>query len=74
MVANTAGLCINKKHMPLQHYLHTGQRTCHADDGHAVPCANSGQDASFAVGVSWPEPRFALCTDEVTDNLTGLVP
>ena len=58
--------------MPLQHYLHTGQRTCHADDGHQVPCASSGQDASFAVGVPWPQPRFALHHDEVTDNLTGL--
>jgi len=33
------------------HYLHTGQRTCHADDGREVPCEGSGQDASFAVGM-----------------------
>src|SRR5665647_3152044 len=55
------------------HYLHTGQRTCHADDGHEVPCAGSGQDASFAVGRCWPEPRFDLRDDEVIDSLTGLI-
>ena len=27
------------------HYLHTGQRTCHADDGREVACQGSGQDA-----------------------------
>jgi len=56
-----------------QHYLHTGQRTCHADDGSEVLCEGSGQDASFAVGALWPAPRFALCGNEVTDNLTGLI-
>lgn len=55
------------------HYLHTGQRTCHADDGREVPCAGSGQDASFAVGTPWPEPRFDLRDDEVMDRLTGLI-
>lgn len=55
------------------HYLHTGQRTCHADDGHEVPCESSGQNASFDVGTPWPEPRFILRDDEVTDNLTGLI-
>ena len=54
-------------------YLHTGQRTCHADDGSEVLCAGSGQDASFNVGTPWPEPRFDLRGDEVLDNLTGLV-
>ena len=58
--------------MTPQHYLHTGQRTCHADDGSEVACAGSGQDASFNVGASWPDPRFDLCGDEVMDNLTGL--
>ncbi|MHB1332005.1 MAG: Lcl C-terminal domain-containing protein [Sulfuriferula sp.] len=55
------------------HYLHTGQRTCHADDGCEVPCEGSGQDASFAVGTPWPEPRFDLRGDEVMDGLTGLI-
>ncbi|MCR4302339.1 MAG: DUF1566 domain-containing protein [Sulfuricaulis sp.] len=59
--------------MTSYHYLHTGQRTCHADDGREVPCEGSGQDASFAVGASWPEPRFVLRNDEVLDRLTGLI-
>ncbi len=58
--------------MTSHHYLNTGQRTCYADDGHEVPCERSGQDASFCVGKSWPEPRFYLCDDEVIDLLTGL--
>jgi hypothetical protein len=59
--------------MTSRHYLHTGQRTCHADDGQEVPCESSGQDASFAVGTPWPKPRFSLRDDVVTDNLTGLI-
>ncbi len=61
------------------HYLDTGQRTCHAVDGREIACAGSGQDASFAVGVSWPEPRFEVCKEEahgdneVLDRLTGLI-
>jgi len=54
-------------------YLHTGQRTCHADDGREIPCAGSGQDASFKVGTAWPEPRFEVRGDEVMDSLTGLI-
>jgi hypothetical protein len=59
--------------MTFSHYLQTGQRTCHADDGQALACESSGQDASFTVGAHWPEPRFMMRDDEVTDNLTGLV-
>ena len=59
--------------MTSRHYLHTGQRTCHRDDGSEVPCEGSGQDASFGVGASWPEPRFDVRGDEVMDRLTGLV-
>lgn len=55
------------------HYLHTGQRSCHADDGRVVPCRGSGQDAAFAVGMAWPQPRFESHDDEVVDRLTGLV-
>ncbi|KVW97098.1 DUF1566 domain-containing protein, partial [Thiobacillus denitrificans] len=55
------------------HYLHTGQRTCHADDGRELACEGSGQDASFAVGIPWPEPRFDVRDDEVMDGLTGLI-
>jgi hypothetical protein len=56
-----------------QHYLDTGQRTCHADDGSEIPCEGSGQDASFAVGAPWPEPRFEVRDDEARDRLTGLI-
>lgn len=56
-----------------QHYLHTGQRTCHADDGREIPCEDSGQDASFGVGAPWSEPRFDVRGDGVTDRLTGLI-
>lgn len=61
------------------HYLDTGQRTCHADDGREIACEGSGQDASFAVGIPWPEPRFVVCKadahgdNEVLDRLTGLI-
>ena len=55
------------------HYLHTGQRTCHGDDGSEVVCAGSGQDAAFNVGALWPDPRFDLRGDEVMDTLTGLI-
>ncbi len=58
--------------MTTPHYLHTGQRTCHADDGSEVPCAGSGQDASLGVGTPWTEPRFEVRDDEVIDLLTGL--
>lgn len=59
--------------MDSHHYLHTGQRTCHADDGRTILCAGSGQDAEFAVGTPWPEPRFDAIDNEVMDRLTGLV-
>ncbi len=61
------------------HYLDSGQRTCHAEDGREIACAGSGQDASFGVGVAWPKPRFEVCKDDahgdnaVLDRLTGLI-
>lgn len=61
------------QHLTSQHYLNTGQRTCHADDGSEIQCQGTGQDASFAIGVPWPEPRFEARDDEVTDSLTGLI-
>ena len=57
----------------LRHYLDTGQRTCHADDGTELACAGSGQDASFAVGTRGPEPRFEVRNNAVVDQLTGLI-
>lgn len=59
--------------MTSRHYLDTGQRTCHADDGREIPCAGSSQDGSFAVGASCPEPRFEVNDDVVMDRLTGLI-
>lgn len=59
--------------MTLRHYLHTGQHTWHADDGREIACEGSGQDASFSVGASWPEPCFDLRKDEVLDRWTGLI-
>ncbi|OYY95774.1 MAG: hypothetical protein B7Y41_00305 [Hydrogenophilales bacterium 28-61-23] len=59
--------------MTVRQYLHTGQRTCHADDGREVACEGSGQDASFAVARPWPEPRFEFANDAVLDRLTGLI-
>ena len=59
--------------MTSHHYLDTGQRTCHADDGRELACEGSGQDASFSVGTPWPEPRFEAHGDEVMDRLTGLI-
>lgn len=55
------------------HYLNSGQRTCHGDDGGEIPCAGSGQDASFGVGTRWPAPRFEVAGETVIDRLTGLV-
>lgn len=55
------------------HYLSTGQRTCHAEDGREIACEGSGQDASFGVGISGPEPRFEVRGDEVVDSLSGLI-
>jgi hypothetical protein len=53
-------------------YLWTGQRTCHDTDGLLIACAGSGQDAEFARGVPWPEPRFETDEGIVLDRLTGL--
>lgn len=53
-------------------YLSTGQRTCHGDDGLEMPCIGSGQDASFDVGIPWPQPRFFIQNQVVLDALTGL--
>jgi hypothetical protein len=62
-----------RQRLTSQHYLDTGQRTCHADDGREISCEGSGQDASFGVGAPWPEPRFDVRGDEVMDRLTGLI-
>ena len=38
-----------------------------------IACSQDRQDASLAMGVSWPTPRFTAEESGVLDNLTGLV-
>ena len=54
-------------------YLQTGQLTCHDATGYGIDCAGVGQDGEYRRGVPWPEPRFELEGEIVTDRLTGLV-
>lgn len=56
-----------------QRLLRTGQFRCYDSDGAEIPCAGSNQDAEHLTGSPWPEPRFALDGEVVTDRLTGLI-
>ena len=51
----------------------TGQTKCYNASGTEIPCSGTGQDGEFQVGVDWPDPRFTVRGDCVTDNLTGLM-
>jgi hypothetical protein len=51
----------------------TGQTKCYNSSGAEIACANTGQDGEFKSGVPWPNPRFTVTGDCVTDNLTGLM-
>jgi hypothetical protein len=51
----------------------TGQTKCYETTGTEIPCAGTGQDGDIQAGVAWPEPRFTVKGDCVTDNLTGLM-
>lgn len=51
----------------------TGQTKCYNTDGAVIPCAGTGQDGDKKMGVAWPNPRFTVSGDCVTDNLTGLI-
>jgi hypothetical protein len=51
----------------------TGQTTCYNYLGTIIPCAGTGQDGELQAGVAWPNPRFTVSGDCVTDNLTGLM-
>jgi hypothetical protein len=51
----------------------TGQTKCYNASGAEIPCSGTGQDGEFQVGVDWPDPRFTVSGDCVTDNLTGLM-
>lgn len=51
----------------------TGQTLCYDDKGAVVPCAGTGQDGEFRMGLTWPAPRFHAREETVLDRLTGLV-
>lgn len=51
----------------------TGQTKCYNESGAEISCAGTGQDGELQTGVDWPEPRFTVSGDCVTDNLTGLM-
>jgi hypothetical protein len=50
----------------------TGQTECHDSHGRRIPCSGTGQDGDIRSGVKWPDPRFEVFGDKVTDRLTGL--
>jgi hypothetical protein len=51
----------------------TGQTKCYDSTGAVIPCAGTGQDGDIRAGVAWPNPRFTVNGNCVTDNLTGLM-
>ncbi len=52
--------------------LATGQTGCYDENGLAIDCAGSGQDAETGYGLPWPQPRFREEGETVVDLLTGL--
>jgi YVTN family beta-propeller protein len=51
----------------------TGQSKCYDSLGAEISCMGTEQDGELKVGVAWPDPRFTVSGDCVTDNLTGLM-
>ncbi len=51
----------------------TGQTSCYDNGGVKISCEGTGMDGESRIGASWPEPRFELNGECVTDKLTGLV-
>ena len=51
----------------------TGQKDCYNSSGTEINCTGTGQDGESQAGVEWPDPRFTVSDDCVTDNLTGLM-
>jgi hypothetical protein len=51
----------------------TGQTKCYNEAGTEIACTNTGQDGDIQAGVAWPDPRFTVNGECVTDNLTGLM-
>jgi hypothetical protein len=50
----------------------TGQSECFDSRGNPVQCRGTGQDGEFQYGLSWPQPRFSVTGNIVTDLLTGI--
>jgi hypothetical protein len=55
------------------HLPQTGQTTCYNTAGEIRDCSGTGQDGDIRAGVAWPDQRFIVSDDCVTDNLTGLM-
>lgn len=51
----------------------SGQTDCYDSQGAQIPCAGTGQDGDIRTGVAWPNARFVVSGDCVTDTLTGLM-
>jgi hypothetical protein len=51
----------------------TGQTICYNSMSEVIPCAGTGQDGELKAGVAWPNNRFSVSGDCVSDNLTGLI-
>jgi len=51
----------------------SGQTQCYDTNGSVIACSGTGQDGAKRMGVTWPNPRFTVSGDCVTDNLTGLI-
>jgi hypothetical protein len=51
----------------------TGQSKCYDSLGNEINCGGTGQDGEIRPGVEWPDSRFTMSGDCVTDNLTGLM-
>jgi hypothetical protein len=50
-----------------------GQFSCYDSSYTAIFCDGTGQDGEILSGEPWPDPRFTVTGDCVTDNLTGLM-
>ncbi|HCY86125.1 MAG TPA: hypothetical protein DHV36_13400 [Desulfobacteraceae bacterium] len=51
----------------------TDQAQCWDAEGSLIPCSGSGQDGALNTGKAWPEPRFEVSSDFLTDRISGLV-
>ena len=51
----------------------TGQTKCYDTSGNEITCVGTGQDGDIRTGVAWPNPRFTVNGDCVTDSLSGLI-